>query len=449
MVLGIVPAVQLLGPVLACSGDPACDIQRTRSATLSVYWRNNWVLANRMLSFRQTAQDGSARERVSDIFAALGTVPARCSLATTLARVLLYGLLARATASHPSVALRDVVDDVGGQSLGASTHEVQQLGQAGKAEAPTDKELLLIAQHFQHQIRVARVVGAQGDRVVDAPRFGLESGGLAQWTAVAATVCSEQLGHEDEQGRPPTSREPQPIPREQRRPLASGGPLASPGPNAALQRGVATMLLGSAGARPRTGVARGLVAAAVAGSAAAAAAAMAAPQTPRCVQALLLPSAPSRGRLPRLAPRSATRRHRHPPREPEQPQGIFDGREVTLPETFRETIDDIVLRLRSKLPQQHDQVHDHEMPPLVPRILWNHLSGFVKAQERGPFDQLPSDQWLTLRLDGCSWGTLLDTIRRSGLLGTGFSDKIAEAMMSSCRAVMREFGACLAYTHSD
>ena len=49
----VVPTVQLLGPVLACNGDPTYDIQRTRSAILSVYWRSARILANKMVSFRQ------------------------------------------------------------------------------------------------------------------------------------------------------------------------------------------------------------------------------------------------------------------------------------------------------------------------------------------------------------------------------------------------------------
>ena len=81
---------------------------------------------------------------VSTIFEALGTILAGCSLATTLARVLLYRLLVRVAASRPSVALRNVVDDVSGQALGASMRVAQQLGQAGRELADGFAQLRLV-----------------------------------------------------------------------------------------------------------------------------------------------------------------------------------------------------------------------------------------------------------------------------------------------------------------
>jgi len=62
---------------------------------------------------------------------------------------------------------------------------------------------------------------------------------------------------------------------------------------------------------------------------------------------------------------------------------------------------------------------------------------------------VPEDRWITLRLDGVSWGSMLMRLTASGVLGPGFSDKIEEAMQATCRAIVDEFRGALAYTHSD
>lgn len=110
---------------------------------------------------------------------------------------------------------------------------------------------------------------------------------------------------------------------------------------------------------------------------------------------------------------------------------------------------DLLERLREKQPQRHDGVTDQELPPLLPKRLWSHVGDLVKRNEEGADRFLPQDKWVTLRLDGCSWGTLMDRLKRSGVLRQGFSDDVASAMMATCRAVMCEFGAVLGFTHSD
>lgn len=128
----------------------------------------------------------------------------------------------------------------------------------------------------------------------------------------------------------------------------------------------------------------------------------------------------------------------------------IDGNEnnMQLPDNLAEATADVLDQLRCRTPQRHDGVEHHELPPLLPKALWANLGELLKSYEEYSY-VLPRDKWISLRLDGCSWGTLLDRLRKSNVLRSGYSDGIAEAMMATCRAVMCEFGATLGYTHSD
>eukprot|EP00929_Paragymnodinium_shiwhaense_P098967 TRINITY_DN60509_c0_g1_i1.p1 TRINITY_DN60509_c0_g1~~TRINITY_DN60509_c0_g1_i1.p1 ORF type:complete len:441 (-),score=95.27 TRINITY_DN60509_c0_g1_i1:134-1393(-) len=121
---------------------------------------------------------------------------------------------------------------------------------------------------------------------------------------------------------------------------------------------------------------------------------------------------------------------------------------VELPGTLPEATEDILRRLRERRPQRHDRVHSHELPTLVMKPVWTNLGILSKKQEEH-HGALPSDKWVSLRLDGCAWGTLMKQLKKLELLPMGFSDDIAEAMQATCKAVMQEFGAVLGYTHSD
>ena len=68
---------------------------------------------------------------VSVVFHASGTVLAGCSLATCLARVLLFRLLTTVESEHPTSMVRNVIDDISAQSVGASLHVVKELGGVG------------------------------------------------------------------------------------------------------------------------------------------------------------------------------------------------------------------------------------------------------------------------------------------------------------------------------
>lgn len=121
-----------------------------------------------------------------------------------------------------------------------------------------------------------------------------------------------------------------------------------------------------------------------------------------------------------------------------------------LPQThnLQEAVEEVLFRLLIRRPQTHENITDHELPPLVPKQLWESLGSFSRAQEEY-CGQLPTDQWISLRLDGCSWGTLMDRLKKSEVLPLGFNEDIGRAMTESCRAVMCEFGAVLGFTHSD
>ncbi|CAE7865091.1 MNS3 [Symbiodinium necroappetens] len=119
-----------------------------------------------------------------------------------------------------------------------------------------------------------------------------------------------------------------------------------------------------------------------------------------------------------------------------------------LPDSLGETLDTIETVLRNKNPQRHDRIRDHELGPLLPKRWWTHLGVQLKAQEE-TFGPLPADAWISLRLDGCCWGTVMSRLKSSGILEQGFRNEIAEAMITSCRAVMCEFDGILGYTHSD
>ena len=103
------------------------------------------------------------------------------------------------------------------------------------------------------------------------------------------------------------------------------------------------------------------------------------------------------------------------------------------------------------------------MGPLISKQWWTHLGKLLrrgdiswplsgclrlrKAQEEYPH-RLPDDAWISLRLDGCCWGTLMARLKATKILDLGFREEVAETMVASCRAVMCEFGGVVGYTHS-
>ena len=89
----------------------------------------------------------------------------------------------------------------------------------------------------------------------------------------------------------------------------------------------------------------------------------------------------------------------------------------------------------------------HEVGPPTPRPAWQELGGLVTAFETPR--SLHGDKWVTIRLDGCMFGTLTKRMREAGLIGPGYSDELGEIMQLCCRAMLDEFKGNLAYTHSD
>lgn len=125
-----------------------------------------------------------------------------------------------------------------------------------------------------------------------------------------------------------------------------------------------------------------------------------------------------------------------------------DWGDIELCETLEEATEDILGRLRRRRPQKLVGLENHEMPPLVPKKVWTQLGNLLKAQE-GSATRLPEEPWVTLRLDGCAWGTLFGRLKAAGVLPQGFCDEVGDAMRSTLRAVMVKFGGILGYTHSD
>lgn len=89
----------------------------------------------------------------------------------------------------------------------------------------------------------------------------------------------------------------------------------------------------------------------------------------------------------------------------------------------------------------------HELSPATSRKSWQELGGLLTSRETPVI--LDGRQWVSLRLDGCVFGKLMKNLRDCGLIGPGYSDDIGQIMRATCRAVMDEFKASLAFTHSD
>ena len=60
----------------------------------------------------------SFHNATGEVFTAVGTILAGCSLATTFAKIILFRLLSDLSETHPDVKIRNVVDDVHAQCLG-------------------------------------------------------------------------------------------------------------------------------------------------------------------------------------------------------------------------------------------------------------------------------------------------------------------------------------------
>jgi len=89
----------------------------------------------------------------------------------------------------------------------------------------------------------------------------------------------------------------------------------------------------------------------------------------------------------------------------------------------------------------------HELTAMLPRSGWKEL-GRLATKCEVPL-ALDGSKWVSLRLDGCLWGTLLGRLRAAGVVDRGYSEAVGEAMCACCRAVLDEFKGTVGYTHSD
>ncbi|CAE7462512.1 unnamed protein product [Symbiodinium pilosum] len=116
-----------------------------------------------------------------------------------------------------------------------------------------------------------------------------------------------------------------------------------------------------------------------------------------------------------------------------------------LAQTYR----DIWSLLEERAPATVEEVPStlHELSPPTPRAAWQELGRLATACETP--SSLHGEKWVTIRLDGCMFGTLTKRMREAGLIGPGYSDEVGEIMQLCCRAMMDEFKGNIAYTHSD
>ena len=128
---------------------------------------------------------------------------------------------------------------------------------------------------------------------------------------------------------------------------------------------------------------------------------------------------------------------------------IRSSGDTSTPSELAEKYEQIWNLLAERVPATVEEVplELHELAPPTPRAAWQDLGSLATACETPP--SLHGDKWVTIRLDGCMFGTLTKRMREAGLIGPGYSDEIGEAMQLCCRAMMDEFKGNLAYTHSD
>lgn len=110
----------------------------------------------------------------------------------------------------------------------------------------------------------------------------------------------------------------------------------------------------------------------------------------------------------------------------------------------------IMERLRHGEPVQIEGIPAcmHEVPAMMRRSDWKELGGLVTQRESVNAD-FDGSKWVTLRLDGIHWGAFTERLRQAGFIGPGYSAELGSLMSLCCRAIMDEFNADFAYTHSD
>eukprot|EP00746_Dinoflagellata_sp_MGD_P073109 gnl/MRDRNA2_/MRDRNA2_29676_c0_seq1.p1 gnl/MRDRNA2_/MRDRNA2_29676_c0~~gnl/MRDRNA2_/MRDRNA2_29676_c0_seq1.p1 ORF type:complete len:359 (+),score=54.44 gnl/MRDRNA2_/MRDRNA2_29676_c0_seq1:54-1130(+) len=91
----------------------------------------------------------------------------------------------------------------------------------------------------------------------------------------------------------------------------------------------------------------------------------------------------------------------------------------------------------------------HELPPYIPKAVWEDLGSLVRAQERLNVTDVPGHNWISLRLDGCGFSKQTRRLRREGVLDEGYSSAFGDIMRECVKELMEKFHGYLGYTQSD
>lgn len=117
----------------------------------------------------------------------------------------------------------------------------------------------------------------------------------------------------------------------------------------------------------------------------------------------------------------------------------------------RDTVQNVVSMLRTRYPKSIEGVsaENHELPPHLPKPVWENLGRLVRAQENPTVVQIPGHLWISLRLDGCGFSKQTRRLRQQGVLDEGYSADFGEIMQDCVKALLTNFQGCLGYTQSD
>ena len=116
---------------------------------------------------------------------------------------------------------------------------------------------------------------------------------------------------------------------------------------------------------------------------------------------------------------------------------VMDASAIDLPNSsedekaiseLAQTYRDIWSLLEERAPATVEEVPStlHELSPPTPRAAWQELGRLATACETP--SSLHGEKWVTIRLDGCMFGTLTKRMREAGLIGPGYSDEVGEIM---------------------
>lgn len=110
---------------------------------------------------------------------------------------------------------------------------------------------------------------------------------------------------------------------------------------------------------------------------------------------------------------------------------------------------EILKRLQSPEAVQ-EELHGHQLPPFAPKAQWENLGSALKRAEACAVAEVPWNKWLSLRLDGTGFSSMLRTYKTLGVLeSTGYSPSLAQAMQQCCLSLMDKFQAVVGFTQSD